>query len=122
MEDESEMQELNFACYERMFVSFTESIKREIPDGSMVIIKLGNGEIVGTRTIGKFSGAYKSTNVYTSSFHVFLNKDILHKIATNGVRKVRLAYDKKKLDWLTDETKSKMLALQVFRSDSSAFT
>ena len=104
----------------QMMVSFTENEKREIPAGSMVIIKLGNGEIIGSRTVSNSPSAYKDQNLYSSNFHVFFDHRTARKIADNGVIKVRLAYDKKKFDWNADIDESRMLALGVFNTNLDA--
>lgn len=129
MENGHSIHEINFAYFGSeqgdktmsMMVRFTENVKREIPAGSMVIVKLGNGEILGTRTLSSHSGVFKGDNVYASTFQVYFNNDTARKIASNGIRKVRLAYDRKKLDWHTDEDSSQLLALGVVNTDLTAF-
>ncbi|WP_109831250.1 hypothetical protein [Reichenbachiella versicolor] len=129
MENGQSVHEISFAYYGssagdksmRMTVSFTESVKREIPAGSMVIIKLGNGEIVGSRTLASYSGVRRDDNVYASNFYVYFNNTTARKIAASGIKKVRLAYEKKRFDWQADENKSKTLAMGVFNTDLNVF-
>ncbi|WP_162555622.1 hypothetical protein [Reichenbachiella versicolor] len=104
----------------KVCINFNHTNQRSIPIGSSVIFKLGTDDIIGIQTQKRFSSKVKGQTLFNTYFEVYLSQDDALKVAHGGIKKIRLSYSKKKVDWNVDVIESKVLAAEVYNSNLTA--